>query len=81
MGYEHERWIKHLIELRLITEGYNPNEETKAVEELREVYAKAKAWDNYIAEVERDIRNISDNEDEIKWHVDYAINEYMEDAQ
>ena len=44
MVYEHERWIKHLIELRLITEGYNPNEETKAVEELREVYAKAKAW-------------------------------------
>ena len=45
MVYEHERWIKHLIELRLITEGYNPNEETKAVEELREVYAKAKAFD------------------------------------
>lgn len=44
MGYEHERWIKHLIELRLITEGYNPNEETKAVEELEETYAKAKAW-------------------------------------
>ena len=44
MRYEHERWIKHLIELRLITEGYNPNEETKAVEELEEVYAKAKAW-------------------------------------
>ncbi|MCJ0933666.1 hypothetical protein MTW76_01600 [Mammaliicoccus sciuri] len=47
--------------------------------ELKEVYAKAKAWDNYLAEVERDIRNISDNEDEIKWHVDYVINEYMED--
>lgn len=45
MGYEHERWIKHLIELRLITEGYNPNEETKAVEELEETYAKAKAFD------------------------------------
>ena len=44
MGYEHERWIKHLIELRLITEGYNPKEETKAVEELEETYAKAKAF-------------------------------------
>lgn len=41
MGYEHERWIKHLIELRLITEGYNPNEET---------YAKAKAF-NEISQV------------------------------
>ena len=52
MGYEHERWIKHLIELRLITEGYNPNEETKAVEELREVYAKAKVFDEVIKKVE-----------------------------
>ena len=53
MGYEHERWIKHLIELRLITEGYNPNEETKAVEELQEVYAKAKAFDE-IRNVDKD---------------------------
>lgn len=52
MVYEHERWIKHLIELRLITEGYNPNEETKAVEELREVYAKAKVFDEVIKKVE-----------------------------
>ncbi|WP_422404557.1 hypothetical protein [Mammaliicoccus sp. JADD-157] len=81
MGYEHERWIKHLIELRLITEGYNPNGETKAVEELREVYAKAKAWDNYLADVDSSVREISNNEDEVKWHVDYAINEYMEDGQ
>ena len=79
MGYEHERWIKHLIELRLITEGYNPNEETKAVEELKEVYAKAKAWDKYIADVEWSVREVTDNEDEVKWHVDYALNEYMED--
>lgn len=79
MGYEHEKWIKHLIELRLITEGYNPNEETKAVEELKEVYAKAKAWDNYLADVDSSVREISNNEDEVKWHVDYAINEYMED--
>lgn len=79
MGYEHERWIKHLIELRLITEGYNPNEETKAVEELKEVYAKAKAWDNYLADVDSSVREISNNEDEVKWHVDYALNEYMED--
>lgn len=50
MGCEHERWIKHLIELRLITEGYNPNEETKAVEELEETYAKAKAF-NEISQV------------------------------
>lgn len=49
--------------------------------ELKEVYAKAKAWDNYIADVERDIRNITSNEDEIKWHIDYKINEYMEDGQ
>lgn len=42
-------------------------------------YAKAKAWDNYLTDVESSIREFTSNEDEIKWHVDYAINEYMED--
>lgn len=46
--------------------------------ELKEVYAKAKAWDNYLADVDSCVREISNNEDEVKWHVDYAINEYME---
>lgn len=47
--------------------------------ELKEVYAKAKAWDNYLADVENSVREVTGNEDEVKWHVDYVINEYMED--
>lgn len=46
--------------------------------ELKEVYAKAKAWDNYLEDVENSVRKVTGNEDEVKWHVDYAINEYME---
>lgn len=79
MGYEHERWIKHLIELRLITEGYNPNEETKAVEELREVYAKAKAWDNYLADVRERIKFSESTEEDIEKAMQEVINNYMED--
>ncbi|WP_436888090.1 hypothetical protein [Mammaliicoccus sciuri] len=79
MAYEHERWISHLIEYKLFTEGFDPKEETRAVNELKEVYAKAKAWDNYLADVENSVREVTGNEDEVKWHVDYVINEYMED--
>lgn len=79
MGYEHERWIKHLIELRLITEGYNPNEETKAVEELKEVYAKAKAWDNYIADVRERIKFSESTEEDIEKAMQEVTNNYMED--
>lgn len=45
MAYEHERWIIHLIELRLATEGFDLKEETRAIDEVREVYAKAEAFD------------------------------------
>lgn len=48
-------------------------------DELKEVYAKAKAWDNYLADVENSVREVTGNEHEVKWHVDYVINEYMED--
>ncbi len=77
MAYEYENDVVSA----LISGGmhYNSNAHYEMADEVEEVYAKAKAWDNYLAEVERDIRNISDNEDEIKWHVDYVINEYMED--
>lgn len=44
MAYEHERWISNLIEYKLFTEGFDPKEETRAIDELKDVYAKAKAF-------------------------------------
>ena len=49
------------------------------IEYLNKLKAKAKAWDNYLADVENSVREVTGNEDEVKWHVDYVINEYMED--
>ncbi|MFK5673004.1 hypothetical protein ACI6CX_01470 [Mammaliicoccus sciuri] len=49
MGYKYERWITHLIELRLATEeGIDHIEETKSRDELKEVYAKAKAFNETV---------------------------------
>ncbi|WP_239733019.1 hypothetical protein [Mammaliicoccus sp. E-M26] len=46
---------------------------------LEEQKRKAKAWDNYLVDVENSVREVTGNEDEVKWHVDYVINEYMEE--
>lgn len=46
---------------------------------FEEQKCKAKAWDNYLADVENSVREVTGIEDEVKWHVDYVINEYMED--
>ncbi|MDO0948203.1 hypothetical protein [Mammaliicoccus sciuri] len=73
MAYEY----KEEIENHIICAPVHVDDEL--FDELEEVYAKAKAWDNYLADVENSIREITDNEDEVKWHVDYSINEYMED--
>lgn len=48
MAYEHERWISNLIEYKLFTEGFDPKEETRGIDELKEVYAKAKAFDEIV---------------------------------
>ncbi len=78
MAYEYEDGIikQHLSDFKSKTGKLI---DTKESLELREVYAKAKAWDNYLADVENSVREVTGNEDEVKWHVDYAINEYMED--
>ena len=73
MGYEY----KEEIENHIICAPVHVDDEV--FDELKEVYAKAKAWDNYLADVENSVREVTGNEDEVKWHVDYVINEYMED--
>ena len=57
MAYEYERWITHLMELRLATEGIDPEEETRAFDELKEVYAKAEAFDEIVIETTGAIMN------------------------
>lgn len=74
MAYEYERSNKNTVSLMW---KYDARE--ARVKELKEVYAKAKAWDNYLVDVENSVREVTGNEDEVKWHVDYVINEYMED--
>ncbi|MGY0683192.1 hypothetical protein ACW7DJ_00775 [Mammaliicoccus sciuri] len=78
MAYEYEDGIikQHLSDFKSKTGKLI---DTKESLELREVYAKAKAWDNYLADVENSVREVTGNEDEVKWHVDYVINEYRED--
>lgn len=73
MAYEHERWITHLIELRLATEGFDPKEETRAIDELKEVYAKAKAFDEIL-----DI-DLAQHDEEYADNVMKVVNKYMED--
>ncbi|WP_239734140.1 hypothetical protein [Mammaliicoccus sp. H-M33] len=74
MAYKHEETHKQILSSYHAYLGDDAGQK-----EIEEVYAKAKVWDKYIADVERNIRNISSNEDEIKWHIDYKINEYLED--
>ncbi|WP_323706789.1 hypothetical protein [Mammaliicoccus sciuri] len=62
MAYEHERWITHLIEHKLFTEGIDPKEETRAIDELKEVYAKAKIL-NKITDIVKTGRCLEDFED------------------
>lgn len=73
MAYEHERWISNLIEYKLFTEGFDPKEETRAIDELKDVYAKAKAFN--------EILNIDLDQHEIIVHgqVEDIVNKYMED--
>lgn len=78
MAYEYEKRNKGVILTGTIFDE-GDLEKQPAFEEVKEVYAKAKAWDNYLADVENSVREVTGNEHEVKWHVDYVINEYMED--
>ncbi len=76
MAYEYESDIPKFLKG---IEYEHPLDLSKEIKEIQEVYRKAKAWDNYLADVENSVREVTGNEDEVKWHVDYVINEYMED--
>ncbi|XWX34250.1 hypothetical protein LMHOCYYV_CDS0026 [Staphylococcus phage PG-2021_4] len=77
MAYEYEKNV--VAEIKELGARYKAPSFYAMADEVEEVYAKAKAWDNYLADVENSVREVTGNEDVVKWHVDYAINEYMED--
>lgn len=80
MAYEHERWISHLIEYKLFAEGFDPKEETRAVDELKDVYAKAKIL-NKITDIVKTGRNLEDFEDvEVTLlAIEHELNNMLED--
>ena len=58
----------------------NPSEiDGYAYDEIKEVYKKAKAWDNYIAEVRERVRFTENTEDDIENETQKVIDYYMED--
>ena len=48
-------------------------------EELKEAYAKAKAWDNYITDVRERIKFSESTEEDIEKAMQEVTNNYMED--
>ena len=58
----------------------NPSEiDGYAYDEIKEVYKKAKAWDNYIAEVRERVRFTENTEDDIENETQKVIDYFMED--
>ena len=73
MAYEYENEISSLI-------IDNPSEiDGYAYDEIKEVYRKARAWDNYIAEVRERVRFTENTEDDIENETQKVIDYYMED--
>lgn len=72
MAYKYESWITHLIELRLATEeGIDYIEETRARDELKEAYVKAKAFDEIRKYVNKKLE-----EEKFPIEDDYLIGRY-----
>lgn len=73
MAYEYENEISSLI-------IDNPSEiDGYAYDEIKKVYRKARAWDNYIAEVRDRVRFTENTEDDIENETQKVIDYYMED--
>lgn len=74
MEYEHEKKIRSWVELELFRYGHHFREyDAEVINELKEVYAKAKAFD--------EILNIDLDQHEIIVHgqVEDIVNKYRED--
>lgn len=77
MAYEYEKEnIRKLDSYNILSGGTNI---TKPTDELKEVYRKAKAWDNYIAEVKERVRVTENTEREIESETQKIVDYYLED--
>ncbi|MGL4008181.1 hypothetical protein [Staphylococcus nepalensis] len=78
MAYEYESKLYANSVIQSITE--NVFIETGETKEIKEVYRKAKAWDNYLFSVKEDAKNeFGDNEDLVKHAVELNEKIFMED--
>ncbi|MEB6231416.1 hypothetical protein [Mammaliicoccus sciuri] len=82
MAYEYEEAIKSSVEMELFRHGHHlPEYDTEVIKELKEVYAKAKAFDE-IKKLEKEtiLYSIAGKEDvELGAETRKIINKYMED--
>lgn len=72
MAYEYER----INNIGCVTSAISTDQ---AVEELKEVYRKAKAWDNYIVEVKDRVRFTENTKEDVENETQKVIDYYMED--
>ena len=69
MVYEYEKENKEAVMINT----------PKANRELQEVYRKAKAWDNYIAEVRERVKITVNTDDDVERETQKVIDYFMED--
>lgn len=78
MGYEYEKYIKNAINTEAVF-SHEKEKRQERIEELKEVYRKAKAWDNYIAEVKDRVRFTENTKEDVENETQKVIDYYMED--
>jgi hypothetical protein len=77
MTYEYEHDV--ISELEQMGVDYQSNGYFNMSIEVQEVYRKAKAWDNYIAEVRERVRFTENTEGDIENETQKVIDYYLED--
>lgn len=75
--YQYESGIKNIIHRHNL--WVSDTDYKNAKESLNEIYRKAKAWDNYIAEVRERVRFTENTEDDIDRETQKVIDYYLED--
>lgn len=79
MSYEYEHRLRnYLIGHKNVNPKFDGFEVLKSLDELKEVYRKAKAWDNYIAKVRERVRFTENTDDDIERETQKVIDYYME---
>ncbi|MEQ7790737.1 hypothetical protein [Staphylococcus nepalensis] len=78
MAYEYEESNKQIV--FTVDNESSMGELNERIKELQEVYRKAKAWDNYIAEVIERVKITVNTDDDIEKETQEVIDYYMERA-